>query len=339
MNNDLNKLDEILYKGLQPWLEENNSNEAFVKLNKRIKPVIPAFKPVWVIKYHRPLSAKAEYYYHLIVNEATQYINNIIELINEDDYLLRQQRYYTDTMTKLQVRFTDIIEVIKEHRFFVEFMDPKSQDFDLNPQHKINTFIIQLLKVSLVKIFLELQEMFYQLGTEQKINEFDIYDRFFNQALPENSFLVKIRDDAGADLEKLFAEKDEKPAEGVSYKSFTYKNIAKEADKLSDLFKYLKENDFIAKDNPMANFKTAFTGNEIYSPIVWSGTTNEFYYFIHLLHTKYQLVEPLKRKLWKVASKCFIHGDGSQFDVKKLKEASKPEIRADLIEHALELIK
>ena len=170
---------------------------------KKTQQITPNFNPKWVIKYHRPLSVKSEYYYHLIVNEATRYINNIIELLNEDDYLLRQQDWYTDTMAKLQVRFNDVIEVIKEHLYFVEFMDPKSQDFDKNPQHKTNTFIIQLLKVALVKIYLELQDMYSNLGTEIKISEFDIYDRFFNQSLPENSFLVQLRDDASSDISKL----------------------------------------------------------------------------------------------------------------------------------------
>ncbi|MBI9069923.1 MAG: hypothetical protein JEZ09_21710 [Salinivirgaceae bacterium] len=339
MNNGLIKLDDILYKGLQPWLEENNSNEKFVKLQKKIKAVTPAFEPMWQINYHRPLSAKAEYYYALITNEATQYVNNIIELINEDDYLLRQQRWYTDTMAKLQVRFNDIIELIKEHQYFVEFMDPKSQDFDINPTHKTETFVIQLLKVALVKIYLELQELFHHLGTELKINEVDIYDRFFNQALPENSFLKRIRSDAGGDIEKLFTQSDKQKSEGISLYSFTYKFSETKADKITDLYKFLKENEFIASDNPMANFKTVFSGKEIYSPVVWSGTTNEFYYFIHLVHNEYQLIEPLKRKLWKVACKCFLRGDGSQFDIKKLKEASKPEKRADLIESAVELIK
>lgn len=339
MSNQPNQLDEILYHGLQPWLESNESYDKFVSLIHNESIVKPDFDSLYEIDFYRPQNPKAEYYYKLIVNETNKYCNKIVTLISEDDNVMRQQHWYDDTIKNiLPKRLNDIIEVIKEEHYFIEFINPRKLNFEVTPEHKTDTFILQLLKIAFVKIYLEIQEIFKHLNKEFLLSERDIYDQFFNQNLPENSFLKKNK--IATIIEKVPSSSISAiKKDSVSRLSFTYKKFDTDSDKLTDLFQSLKENSFIAKDNPLANFKRAFSGKEVSNQVIWSGSTNEFYYFVHLILNEYKLVEPIKRNYWSVACKCFIRFDGTQFDRKKLKEGVKPEANSELLEDVVKLIK
>jgi len=339
LSNQPRKLDEILYHSLQPWLDTNKPNDKFATQSEKIKPVFTTFEALYEFDYYRPLNPKMEFYQKAIMNATTHYCNAVVALINEDQNALRQKYWYDDTLkVKLPARLTDVINVIKERYYFIEYINPRSVKFEGDLDKKTETYIIQLLKVALVKSFLEIQNQFKHLNSEFLLTEADVYDRFLNQAIPENSFLKKnkIRVEKVSDL---FVPKASviKEKEGTNH-SFTYKNYNTESDKLSDLFKNLKSNNLIAKDTSLGNFKRAFSGKEVANAIVWTGNTNEFYYFVHLLHNQYELVEPLKRSIWKVASKCFIKFDGTQFDQKKLKVGTKPQLTANIIEEAIKIV-
>lgn len=340
LNNLLNQLDEILYQGLQPWNEANESIEKFESLVPKVASVKSNFNSLYEFDFHRPQNAKAHYYYKLIVNRTNEYCNNIVALINEDNNALRQQYWYDDTIKdQLPKRLTDCIEAIKEHHFFIEYIDPKKLNFDVNTEHKTNSYIIQVLKVAFIKMYLEIQAKFKHLSKELLLSEGDIYDQFLNQALPQNSFLKRnknIEDETAAPHPQ---EKPSPKPEGISRSSFTYKKYNEASDKLSDVFKFLKENTFIAKENPLANFKRVFSGNEVSNQVIWTGTSDDLYYFIDLVHNKFELVEPIKRRIWTVACKCFLKADGTQFNPLKLKAATKPEGNAELLEKAVNMLK
>lgn len=339
MSNQLNHLDKILYNNLQPWLETNKSSHRFESLISKIKTVESDFNPLYEIDFYRPQNKKAEYYYKLIINETNQYCNKVIALINEDNNEMRQQHWYDDTMEKvLPKRLNDVIELIIENHYFIEFINPRNVNYEVTPEHKIDTFIIQLLKIAFIKIYLEIQEVFKHFSKELLLNEADIYDRFFNQNLPENSFLKRKQPlQISNDINQVTPISNIKQ-KGVSRLSFTYKNFDTDSDKLTDLFKSLKENNFIAKDNLLANFKRSFSGKEVSNQVIWTGSTNEFYYFVYLIHNKLELIDLIKRNHWSVACKCFIRFDGTQFDRKKLKVGIKPDSNSELIEEAVKLI-
>lgn len=340
LNNPLNQLDEILYQDLRPWLDKNKPNEKFVPLISKVKPVNSDFNELYEFDFYRPFNPKLEYYQKLIICESNKYCNFTVALINEDDNALRQKYWYDDTMNKqLPQRFTDIVSIIKERFYFAHIINPRNSNFEGDPDKKAETFIIQFLKVALVKIYLEIQEVYKHLNSGFLLTERDIYDRYLNQALPENTFLKRkeplvdiIPETAAVTIPKI-------KSDGVSYDSLTYKNYNTRIDDLTNLFSSLKKNNFIAKETSMGNFKRAFSGKELLNPIVWSGSENEFAYFVTLLSTEYNLLEPLKRNLWKVACKCFIKFDGSQFDHKKTKENITPQPTFRLLEEAVELIK
>jgi hypothetical protein len=340
LNNSLNQLDEILCRDLRPWLDMNKPNEKFATLVSKVKPVTLSFHELYEFDFYRPFNPKLEYYQKLIISESNQYCNSIVTLINEDDNAMRQKYWYDDTLKKqLPKRFTDIVTIIKERFYFAHIINPRNSKYEGDPDKKTETFIIQFLKVALVKIYLEIQDINKHLESGFLLTEHDIYDRFLNQAMPENTFLKRKEPLVTAISEAKQETFPEIKSDVVSNDSFTYINFNTRADDLTNLFSCLKENNFIAKETPMGNFKRAFSGKELSNSVVWSGSEDEFAYFIHLVTNEYNLLEPLKRNLWKVACKCFIKFDGSQFDQKKLKGGAKPELTAKLLEEAVELIK
>jgi hypothetical protein len=340
LSNIQSQLDEILYHGLRPWLDSNKSYEKFTPLITKVKSVNLDFDPLYEFDFNRPLNSKSKFYYNLIINETNKYCNNAFVLITENDNILYQTRMFDDILKiELPKLLTDIIEVIKKNHFFLEYIDPRKVNFEVNPEHKTDSYIMQLLKVAFVKIYLEIQEEFKLLSKELPISERDIYDRYFNQGLPENSFLKRTLPKVENHIETQDTESSSIKVSGVSRHSFTYKKFNSDSDKLSDLFKFMKENGLILKENLLASFKRVFSGKEVSNPVIWSGSTNEFHYFVYLIHSKYELVEPIKRNFWKVACKCFLKGDGTLFNSQTIKEGSKPKNTAEILEQAVELIK
>ncbi len=340
MSNPFNQLDGIIYHDLQPWLDINKPNEKFAALIPKIKPVGLNFNQLYEFDFYRPFNSKLEYYQKLIISETNQYCNSIIALINEDDNALRQKYWYDDTMNKqLPQRFTDIVTIIKERFYFAHIINPRNLNYEGDPDKKTETFIIQFLKVAFVKIYLEIQELYKHLNNGFLLTERDIYDRYLNQALPENTFLKRTQQPVNLISKSIVDTVSEVKSDSISFESFTYKNFNSRADDLINLFNSLKKNNFIAKENNLGNFKRAFSGKALSNPVVWSGSEIEFAHFVYLISSEYNLLEPLKRNLWKVACKCFIKHDGSQFDPKKIKEEIKHQPSLKLIEGAVEFIK
>lgn len=337
MNTYFDQLDEILYHKLQPWLEENLSADKFATLVKKIKTKDLNENLRYNFKFYRPFNAKAEFYLKEIKSASNSCIDNVLFAINEYDNLKHQQNIYNQTINiELAQRLTDVIEIIKERHYFVEYIDPKKGNFEVNPQHKVEAYIMQLLKVALVKVYLEIQEKFNHLSNQALLNERDIYDTYFNQSLPENSFLEQVQNYATKPEPTTNKPKRSiiKPT-AVSRASLTLIDFNAKSDALSNLFNLLKEHNIIAKENLLASMKWIFSGKEVASPVIWSGTESELYYFIYLIHDKYKLIKPISRNYWKVVCKCFIKTDGTQFNATTLKEAGKPSNSANIIEKAI----
>jgi len=108
---------------------------------------------------------------------------------------------------------------------------------------------------------------------------------------------------------------------------------------LSDLLDAFKFLHLVDKKSSARDFKKVFSGIEIENPIRWTGNQSEFYWFIHLVYTKYKFVEDLKQQQWKTACYCFVQADSTRFDVSKLRTLKKPRLTAGVIEKAVRLLK
>jgi hypothetical protein len=338
MKNYFSTLDEILYKGLRPWLNANNPDEKFASMISAIKTVSPIFQPHYEIKFERPFNSKTKYYTKLITNETINSCNQLFDVLMEDETPQLILYRLNDTLSKkIKTRLKDVGKLIKDQKFEIDYINPRKTTFDIDQEHKTNTFIIQLLKLSLMYIYLEIQEKFRQWIQDELILE-DFYSQLLFEPIPVNSCIEKIQlIEITPSEPNIIIEKS--PNHILSVNSFTYNQYFNNPDKLNDLFDSLKHFGFISDSSTLANFKKVFSNKEIVNPIIWTGNPSEFSYFIKLFYVQYKFVANLKQKQWDIACKCFVQADGSLFDKSKLRGLKKPQLSYKQLEVAVTNLK
>ena len=187
---DLAIFDEILFRSLAPWLNINKSDEKFTALITEIESVKPEFQPLHEINFYRPFNDKTRYYKKLIVNASTAYCNSVYRLIKENDNI-KLQKYWKNNLLdkKLPTRLKDIARIIREKNYWLDYINPRKTSFDIDTDHKSETYIIQLLKIALIRAYLEMQSFFPSISEEDKLIEEDFYTRYLNEPIPESTFL------------------------------------------------------------------------------------------------------------------------------------------------------
>lgn len=335
MTNDLKELDEILYRNLQPWLEHNVQEEKFAGLHGEIREVTPVFPPWYQVEFERPFNHKTKYYTKLIDREVVNTVNRIYTLIKADEDPRLIKYWLEDTLNKkLRTRLIDLGKLIKERDYTLTYIDPKKTSFDMDIEHKSDTYVVQFLKLAYMRIYLELQEAFREWINDPLIPE-DFYIQLLFEPVPEKSFLKKI---LTIEIQPL-ADKSVLNEPELQYqpvvRSFTYKKLPTDPDKLADLCASLKKDNLIAQDTSLTNFKKVFSGKKITKPIVWTGNPSELSYFIKLIHNTHKLVDDLRQKQWKTVAHCFVDKDGNPFP-DTIRKLQTPKLTARLVEKSVE---
>lgn len=335
MKNHFSTLDEILYKGMRPWLPANNPDEKFASMISGVKQVEPNYSSSFELNFERPFNSKTKFYAKFIQIETIKTINNLLDVLQEDNTPQLVKYRLNDTLNKkLKTKLKDIGNIIKEQQFELSYINPRKTTFNIDQEHKTNTFVFQLLKTSLIQIYLEIQNAFKDWIHDELIIE-DFYSQLLFETIPDKTYIMKIQT-----IEVTTPEikiQPEPEITEVSQKSFTYKDFHKNSDKLNDLCDCLKKSGFIDKSTTATNFKKIFSGKEFTTPIIWTGNRSEFSYFIKLIHNNHELVVNLKQDQWKVAIQCFIKSDGSKFHISDRK-LQRPSSTGDLLDKAVTLI-
>ncbi len=336
MKNYFKVLDNILYKGLRPWLEANNPDEKFASMISGVKQIEFTFQPKYEIQFERPFNNKTKYYTKLILNEKIRTTNLLLETLQEDETpQLIKYRLNATLNKKLKTNIKDIGTIIKEQQFELSYINPRKTTFDIDQEHKTNTFVFQLLKTSLIHIYLEIQEAFKDWIQDEFVIE-DFYSQLLFEPIPDKFYIRKI---INIEVGKVNTpkQKDTSTTKKVSLASFTYIKLDTNPDNLNDLCDNLKKNGFIHHKTKVTNFKKVFSGKKITTPIIWTGYPSEFSYFIKLIHNRHKLVAYLKQKQWKVAVQCFVKEDGSHFDT-SIRKLQRPASTGSKIEKAVSLL-
>ncbi|HKM94487.1 MAG TPA: DUF6617 family protein [Prolixibacteraceae bacterium] len=336
MKNHFYKLDEILYKSLRPWLHENNPDEKFASMISGIKDIEPTFQSKYQVKFERPFNNKTKYYSKFILAEKIKTINGLMDALHEDENPQLIKYRLNDTLNKkLKTKIKDIGKIIKDQQFEPTYIDPKKTTFDVDQEHKTNTFVFQLLKTSLIHIYLEVQEVYKDWIQDEFVID-DFYSQLLFEPVPDTTYIKEI------EIIEITSDKETESAKTdvvFSLQSFTYNDYPKNSEKLTDLCDSLKKSGFIHKDTTTINFKKVFSGKEINTPIIWTGNPSEFAYFIKLIYTINHYVDNLKQRQWEVACKCFVQTDGSSFDRTKLRTLKKPQLTHKKLELAVDNLK
>ncbi len=338
MKNYFTILDDILYKGMRPWLEVNNPDERFASMISGVKQVGPTFQPKYEIQFERPFNNKTKYYSKLILNEKIKSTNFLLVALQEDDTpLLIKYRLDAILNRKLKSKIKDIGNIIKKRQFDISYINPRKTTFDIDQEHKTNTYIFQLLKISLIHIYLEIQEVFKDWIQDKFVIE-DFYSQWLFEPIPSKFYIHKIQV-IEADVPKPVGHKSDDRFEDIPFASFTYIGLQKNPEYVNDLCDSLKKFSFIDQKTTVTNFKKVFSGNPVSVPVIWTGNPTEFSYLIKLIHNKHKLVVDLKQKQWKVACKCFVQSDGTPFDRAKLRTLKKPQLSYKQLESAVNKLK
>jgi macrodomain Ter protein organizer (MatP/YcbG family) len=338
MNNQTKILDDILNQGLRPWLEKNSLDDKFAPKLRSLKDTSTDYPFRYEINFLRPFDNKTKYYSKLILNTVKSDVERLYNLISEDDAENLIRYWLDDTLNKrLKTRLKDIGKLIKEKDFQLVYIDPKKASIELDQAHKANTYIIQLLKLAYMQLYLEIQDAFSNWIDDKLVIE-DFYTQLLLEPVPNEQFLTEIQTIEIEATEKPVRKQTPPPAVN-SFHSFTYKQINTNPEKVSDLCSSLKFNNLISQDTTVPNFKRVFTNSEIKTPVVWTGTISELFYFIKLIHNDLQLVENLKQKQWEVTCQCFVDAEGNPFDRSKFRSQKKPKLTAAKIEKSVSNLK
>jgi hypothetical protein len=335
MSHQSSVFDRIILGDLRPWLETNRYEEKFKSEIGDIIPVEPPFQTLYEFDFLSRLNYKTRYYHKLITAEANNYCNHLIESIgSEDDQRVIKSLLRDKFKLKVKSQLNEVAKIIKAYNYDIKYIYPQKSDFSADKDHKSDTYVIQLLKTALIKVYLEIQEVFksyISIDDYMEINDL--------QALAESSneptFLKR-----QTILEMPIDVKIEKPkikkVTSSDNKSFTYKKLDTNPDALNDLFNSLKLNPkpvpFIDEKTSIYDFKKVFSNKEIKNPIRWTGNISDLYYFIVLIHNVNKSVQNISPYHWQVACRCFIKPGGTAFDPGKLKSQKTPKINAKMIE-------
>ena len=334
MSNQTKILDDILYQELRPWLGKNSLDQKYASKLSSVKEASTDFQFKYEISFQRPFDHKTKYYSKLILNNVKAECNKLIELIKEDSNENLIKYWLEDTLNKrFKTRLKDLGKLIKEKDYALSYIDPKKTSFELDQTHKANTFIVQLLKLAYMQLYLEIQDAFSTWIDDRLILE-DFYSQLLLEPVPDKHFLKPVQV-IEVESKPVTAAKTETTATANSFHSFTYKQLPTNPDKLTDLWDSLKLNHFISKSTTLLNFKKVFSGNDIKTPIEWTGNISELFYFIKLIYSEHKLVYDLKQKQWEVTCLCFVDAEGKSFDRSKFRSLKRPNLTGDKIEKAV----
>lgn len=340
MSNQPLIFEDIIRGGLRPWLDDNKVDEKFAPIINDIANSEPQFQPLFEIVFYRFFNARTRYFNKLIVNEANNYCNTCIAYIGSgDDSRVIKYRLGQILKKKLPTLFKDIAKLIKANDYDLLYINPNKVNPSIDADHKTETYIIQLLKVALVKVYIEIQEAFKEQITDNIMEIEDLYLQFLSESIPENTFLKSIT--YIPDIQYI-KEVVKTPIADKSKKSkpntFKYKHINKKVDSFKDLLDSLKHNNLVDSKTTIYELKKIFTDDENFKPIVWTGNISDLYYFIVLIHNEFQTVESIKPYHWQITCNCFIKPDGTPFEPTQLKSQKLPKQNAEMIKKVASLL-
>jgi hypothetical protein len=332
MSKKLNLINDILYRDNRPWKMENYSEPKFKQLLIGIKTVQPKLPPLYNIEFEKPITFKRKYFLKLIDTDAAAFLNEIHTAVKRSQSINHKKfQVYpalNKTLKDLLLATNQIIteRELQEDKFKpVQGKIPKGNIAD-------EAFIFHYLKHQLIRLYLEISESYPDYRKSENLEIEDLYATFFSEIAPDPVVIIPTLE---SETETV-SESNDQQEEVIEIESFKYKEFDTEPDKLTDLCDSLKLNKFIDNNTTTPQFKKVFSGKEITSPVIWTGNASELYYFIHTLYNTHKVLEDMKQRQWKVACKCFIKSDGSEFEPTKVKNLKRPALTGDKLDKAIQ---
>ena len=330
MKNDLTFFSSILNADDRPW-QKSKLPDVKIKEQLTRTKALPCSVPLrFEFKFFKPYKPLAKLYKVLIDNERNRYYELIHSLMNEaiDDEV---RSYWAETTLtkKIHSQLERVAKIIDERNYSIENIDPEKDNKLKDPTISSETFIIQYLKYTLITMYMEIQQAYQEYNSKEAYDLDDLFGSYFAET--DEYHFIKFQQKKPKPIVQVPQPKQGE-TNSEELKSFKYKYLNKEQERISDLCSSLKRNGFIDKDTHASTFKKVFTETIITDPIVWTGNKSELYYFIKLLTNTYELVEFPHQQNWNIAVRCFVMKDKRPLDAKNLKGQNRPEMTYHKIE-------
>lgn len=321
----MTNIESIMIGDLRPFKQDSKGDDFYSPAFRGLASVEPKFQPCYKINFPAPLlSPKTKYYKRLIDNDITNKLNELFELLdgNGADLILFHRK-------KLFVLIKSHLESIQKYIDFNQHdlseITSRYADFSKNLQHSECTYIFNYMLTALICCYIEFQEHYKQFIDEDKqFTISDFYTQILKRQTPENTFISE--NPAIIQIEETPPVKSEKKEKSSTDSlSFLYVHLDKNPEAVTNLFNSLK--DVVRLIDPqtrLTDFKKVFSGKEVVTPIVWTGTPTELYFFIKYIHNVQKSVEDARKQQWAIACHCFIGENEVRFEKSKLKSLKDP---------------
>ena len=184
MKQSLKTLKNILYSPIK-----DQSEDLFASLLSKTKKKEPQFPHLYEIEFIRHFNNKTNYYSRYIHNATNSYLDNFKEIMDTAE-ILEQKYLINDCLKKmLPTLLEDTGKQIQLNKYDLEYINPHKANFQLDIEYKNKTYIIHYLKLSFIKIYLEIQEQFKDLLPDESLLEEDLYLQYLKEPVPQKSFL------------------------------------------------------------------------------------------------------------------------------------------------------
>jgi len=184
---------------------DNRSEREFDILNSELKKLPKANNAVFKVNFKRPLNSKKEYYFKLIYNDTETELAGLKSQFPIDATEPENKYNYTVQFNKFNKYLKDIANYIKKQSI--------SKDLGSDTDYTIN-----YLKVSAIRLYIELQEQYGQFSDTALFSIQEIAEKYFSDTDFDASIFIKLEAD-----KKEVVKKPSKP-KSKPKTSFGYKN-------------------------------------------------------------------------------------------------------------------
>ncbi len=197
---------------------DDRSEREFNFLNSELKETPKADNAVFKVNFKRPLSSKKEYYFKLISNDTETELAALKFQFPKDATEPENKYNFTVQFNKFNKYLKDIATYIKKQ----SISNDLGNDTD---------YIINYLKVSAIRLYIELQEQYGQFSESDLFSIQEIAEKYFSDTDFDASIFIKLETD-----KKEIIKKPSKP-KSKQKTSFGYKN--RDTSKLLPVIKQL----------------------------------------------------------------------------------------------------
>lgn len=184
---------------------DNRSEREFNFLTSKLKETPKATNVIFKVNFKRPLNSKKEYYFKLISNDTETELAALKSQFPKNATEPENKYNYTVQFNKFNKYLKDIANYIKKQ----SISNDLGNDID---------YIINYLKVSAIRLYIELQEQYGQFSNITLFSIQEIAEKYFNDTDFDASKIEKV------DISKKVVVKKILKSKAKPKTSFGYKN-------------------------------------------------------------------------------------------------------------------